>query len=170
MANELIIPKNKTKPIKYFIVSLLLCILGLLFITTPEWFIRSNNPGVIKIVGYIFIILFGAFTLMFSQKVFDKQPGMILDNEGFIDNTSGVNTGKVKWKDITEIFIKEALDQRFIMLKVKDPNVYMQREKNPLKIRIMNMNNSLYETPINISPKGLKISFEALLRKLKEHT
>lgn len=169
MPNQLIIPKNKAKSTKYFIGALILCILGILCITMPGWFIRSDNPTVIKVVGYILVVLFGAFTLLYSQKVFDKNPGMLLDEEGFVDNTSGVNTGKVLWKDVTNIFVKEGMGQQFIMLKVKNPDFYIDREKNPLKVRIMDMNKRLYETPINISAKGLKISFDDLLTKLREH-
>lgn len=172
--NQIIIPLNKTKSTRYFLGSLLLCVFGILFITTPEWFIRSDNPTVIKIVGYILVILFGAFTLLFSQRVFDKKPAMVLDDEGFIDNTSGVNTGKVLWTDVTDVFVKEGMGQKFIMLKVKNPQTYIEREKNPLKIRIMDMNNRLYQTPINISAKGMRISFDDLHqlinKKFMEHS
>ena len=106
--------------------------------------------------------------LLYSQRVFDKKPAMVLDEDGFTDYTSGVNTGKVLWKDVTGIFIKEGMGQQFIMLKVKDPEKYIKREKNPLKLRILQMNNRLYETPINISAKGMKISFEDLYQLLKE--
>lgn len=93
---------------------------------------------------------------------------MVLDDEGFIDYTSGVNTGKVLWEDVTDIFVKEGMGQQFIMLKVRDPEKYIEREKNPLKIRIMQMNNRLYETPINISAKTVKMSFDALYQLLGE--
>lgn len=106
--------------------------------------------------------------LLYSQRVFDKKPAMVLDEEGFTDYTSGVNTGKVLWKDVTGICLKEGMGQQFIMLKVKDPEKYIEREKNPLKLRILQMNNRLYETPINISAKGMKISFEDLYQLLKE--
>lgn len=169
MSDQIIIPVNKSKSLKYFIGSAVLTVLGLLFIVAPEWFIRSDNPTVIKVIGYIFIIFFGAVMLLYSQRVFDKKPAMILDDEGFTDNTSGVNTGKVLWKDVTDIFVKEGMGQQFIMLKVKNPESYIEREKNPLKMRIMNMNNRLYETPINISAKAVKMSFEELLNLLKKY-
>ncbi len=166
--NPIIIPVNKSKPVKYFTGSAVLTILGLLLIVTPGWFTYAEDPVVLKVIGYILVIFFGACMLLYSQRVFDKKPAMVLDEEGFTDYTSGVNTGKVLWQDVTGIFIKEGMGQQFIMLKVKDPEKYIEREKNPLKLRILQMNNRLYETPINISAKGMKISFEDLHQLLKE--
>ena len=166
--NSIIIPVNKSKSVKYFTGSVLVTILGLLLIVAPGWFTHAQNPVVLKVIGYILIVFFGACMLLYSQRVFDKKPAMVLDGEGFTDYTSGVNTGKVLWKDVTGISLKEGMGQQFIMLKVKDPEKYIEREKNPLKLRILQINNRLYETRINISAKGMKISFEDLHQLLKE--
>lgn len=166
--NSTIIPVNKSKPVRYFTGAAVLMVLGLLLIVTPGWFTYAQDPVILKAIGYIFIIFFGALVLLYGQRVFDKKPGMVLDDEGFIDYTSGVNTGKVLWADVTDIFVKEGMGQQFIMLKVKNPEKYIEREKNPLKIRIMQMNNRLYETPINISAKTVKMSFDALHQLLGE--
>lgn len=166
--NSTIIPVNKSKPVRYFSGAAVLMVLGLLLIVTPGWFTYAQDPVILKAIGYIFIIFFGALVLLYGQRVFDKKPGMVLDDEGFIDYTSGVNTGKVLWEDVTDIFVKEGMGQQFIMLKVRDPEKYIEREKNPLKIRIMQMNNRLYETPINISAKTVKMSFDALYQLLGE--
>lgn len=169
MKNEVIIPLSKTKLVKYFIGSLLFVFAGFLFITNPDWFIKAEDPSVIKWIGYASVIFFGACAIFISQKLFDKKPGLIIDAEGITDNSSGVSAGKILWKDVKEISMQEVMSQKFIMLKMKNPEFYLQREKNPIKKRMMELNYKLYQTPINISANGLKIGFDDLYELIKEN-
>lgn len=156
------IPLSKTKLVKYFIGSLLFVFAGFLFITNPHWFIKADDPTIIKWIGYASVVFFGACAIFISQKLFDKKPGLIIDEEGITDNSSGVSAGKILWKDVKEISEHEVMGQKFIMLRMKNPEFYLQREKDPIKRRMMELNYKLYGTPINIAANGLKISFGEL--------
>lgn len=166
--NQTIIPLSKSKLIKHFIGSLLFVFAGFLFITNPFWFIKSDNPLMIKMIGYASIVFFGVCALFISQKLFDKKPGLVIDEEGITDNSSGVSAGKILWKDIKDISVQEVANQKFIMLEMKNPEFYLQREKNPIKKGMMELNYKLYQTPINISINGLKIDFEELNELISE--
>lgn len=168
MNNEIIIPLSKTKLVKYFIGSLLFVAAGLLFILKSELFIKSNDPAVIKIIGYASVIFFGACAVLIGGKLFDKKPGLVIDGEGITDNSSGVSAGKILWKDVKDISAQEVMSQKFIMLKMKNPEFYLQREKNPIKKRMMELNYRLYQTPVNISANGLKIGFDKLYSQILE--
>ena len=169
MENKIVIPLSKTKLIKYFIGSLLFLFAGFLFITNPQWFIKSNDTSVIKIIGYICTFFFGASALFISQKLFNKEAGLIIDDEGITDNASGVGAGKILWKDVKGIATQDVMNQKFIMLKMRNPEFYLQREKNPIKKRMMELNYKLYQTPINISANGLKIGVDELYAKLHDY-
>ena len=163
-----IIALSKTKLIKLFIGALSFIALGILFIARPFLFIRSDDPYMIKIIGYISIAFFGFCAVYLGMKIFDKKPGLIIDAEGFTDNSSGASAGKVLWKDVKEISVQEVMNQKFIMLKMKNPELYLQREKNPIKKRMMELNYKLYQTPVNITANGLKIGFESLYELINE--
>lgn len=168
MNNATIISFNKNRLIKYFIISILFIVTGILFITNPMWFIKSNDSLVIKIIGYAVVIFFSACGIFISQKLFDKKPGLILDAEGITDNSSAVAAGKILWKDIKSIAVQQVQAQSFIMINVKNPEFYLQRERNPIKKRMMELNYRLYQTPLHITANGLKIGFEELYEIITE--
>ncbi len=156
------IPFDKSKLALYFIGALVLIIAGILFIIKPFWFIRSDDPAVIKIIGYIFIILFSGVALFIAQKLWNNLPGLVLDDEGITDNAGGSSVGKFFWKDIVEISRKDIMNQPFILLKMKNPLFYLDREKNPLEKQMMELNLKLFNTPVSLTSKGLKIGIDEL--------
>lgn len=168
MNSEIKIRYNKAGTKKWFIISIVTVLWGVLLIIFPFWFIRSDNPYVIKFVGYLLIVIFGFLAWFFGKKLFDKKPGLAIDEEGVLDYSSGLNIGKVFWRDVVDIREKSANGQRFMMVDVKNPEEYIEREVNPLKKRIMGINNRLYQTPINITSKGLNVEFEELYQLITE--
>ena len=162
------IPLSKKKLIKNLIGSFLFVVAGIFFILKPFWFIRSDNPKVIVIIGYIIVGLFGLIGLVLLRKLFDKTPGLVLDEEGLIDNSSGVAAGKVYWKDVRRVYKQEVAGQPFVMLEVKNPEVYLRAQKNPIRKQVMELNYRLYKTPVSISAASLRISFQELFLTVED--
>jgi len=113
--------------------SLLFVLLGVLFVVKPFLFIRSDDPTVIRIIGYICTAFFGIGVILFVQKLRDKKEGLVIDGEGVTDNSSGIAAGRVLWRDVKSIRVEQVAGQPFIMLEVKDPLSYLQQQKNPVK-------------------------------------
>lgn len=167
MTQAVTIPVNKKKIRRNLIGAILFVLLGVLFVIKPFLFIRSDDPTMIRIIGYICTAFFGIGVILFVQKLRDKKEGLIIDAEGITDNSSGIAAGKVLWRDVKSIRVEQVADQSFIMLDVKDPLLYIRQQQNPVKKRAMELNYQLYKTPVGIAPRFLNIRFDQLLQLLE---
>jgi hypothetical protein len=138
--------------------------LGIGFVTNPARFISImvRTKTVIFIGGFVGILFFGFIGFFILKKLFDKSPGLIISNDGITDNSSGVSAGFIPWSDIKEIREVRVVNQKFINLVVKNPEVYIDRQSNAFKRWIAQKNYKLYGTAIGISANGLKYNYEEL--------
>jgi hypothetical protein len=166
---------SKTKMTLTFFGSLIFVGLGIWFLVNPP---KSNhwlfgNPTVILIAGIASVIFFGLMAVTIFRKFSDKKPGLIINNEGITDNSSGVSAGLIPWTDIEEITISQVMDQKFLMFIVRNPEFYLEKVTNPLKRNAMKMNYKTYGSPISISANALQTNFDDLHKlledKLKEY-
>ena len=164
------IPISKAKIVLMLTGALAFVALGLWFVISPpaiqtfQWI----TPATIKIVGYVSIIFFGLCAFFCIRKLSDKNPGLIIDEKGLIDNSSGLSAGPILWSDIENLSVIEIHGQKLIMLHVKNPQHYIDRHTNLLKRKGMELNNKMYGTPLSISSNGLKTSFDYLLTILND--
>ncbi|AEE53344.1 hypothetical protein Halhy_5519 [Haliscomenobacter hydrossis DSM 1100] len=170
-AQPIEIPLSKTK-------LLLLLIASLAFVALGVWLIISrtshNEPFwaeqlFVKLVGCAAIVFFGICAFFIIRKLPDQRPGLIIDDEGLTDNSSGVSAGQILWADIEDISVLEIQRQKLIMLQVKNPQDYIDKQPSGLKRKLMTMNFRMYGTPLSISSNGLKISFDELLKMLNDY-
>lgn len=177
MTNEeqIEIPLSKTKMILTFLGSLMFVGLGVWFLTNPP---KSNhwlfgNTTLIFITGLASVIFFGIVAVTIFRKFSDKNPGLTINRQGIIDNSSGVSAGLIPWTDIQEIKISQVMNQKFLMFIVRNPEEYLDKATNPLKRNAMKMNYKTYGSPISISSNALKINFDdlhkLLIDKMKEY-
>ncbi|HOY20288.1 MAG TPA: STM3941 family protein [Haliscomenobacter sp.] len=169
-AQPIEIPLSKTK-------LLLLLIGSLAFVALGVWLIISrsspNEPFwaeqlFSKLVGCAAILFFGSGAFWIIRKLFDRGPGLIIDEQGLTDNSSAISAGQILWTDIEAISVLEIQRQKLIMLQVKNPQDYIDKQPSGLKRKLMNMNFRMYGTPLSISSNGLKISFAELLKILND--
>ncbi|MCH5717274.1 STM3941 family protein [Niabella hibiscisoli] len=156
------VPINKSKAIKRFTFFVILLLIFTLMAIQPQLFTRSSSTGFIKVAGFIgsFIFIIGAAFM--AQKVFNKKPGLIIDNDGIADGSLGVLFPKVSWAQVTEIGHLESNGDHFIKITIKDPEKYMAAEPNPLKRKMLEMNYNTLRTPVNIAASRLKMDFQEL--------
>ena len=169
------IPLSKTKMIMTFLGSLVFVGLGLWFLINPP---KSNhwlfgNPTVIFVAGLASVIFFGLIAVIIFRKFSDKKPGLTISRQGITDNSSGVSAGLIPWTDIQEIKISQVMNQKFLMLIVRNPQDYLDKVTNLLKRNAMKMNYKMYGSPISISSNALQTNFDdlhkLLIEKIKEY-
>ena len=169
------IPLSKSKLTLMFLGSVVFVGLGIWFVTNPPKINNPifGNPTTIFIVGLASILFFGLVGFSIFKKLWDKTPGLIISDQGVFDNASGVSAGLVPWTDIVEIRETKVVNQTFINLVVKNPQVYIDRQKSAFKRKLMQMNYNTYGTVIGISSNGLKCDYRELKatldRKLEEY-
>ncbi len=162
------IPLNKSKLLIMLIGSLAFVAIGFWFVINPPVIENSfwGNPARLAIAGYAAIVFFGIVAFFLLRKLPDSKPGLIIDETGLTDNSGGLAAGHIAWSDIEDISEMEMHRQRLIMIHVRNPEEYIDRQKNLFKRKGMQMNYKMYGTPISITVNGLKTSFDDLMNIL----
>ncbi len=165
LRQQIVIPLSKTKIIMMLFGALMLIAGGIWFVFYPPNIENSYwvTPLKMKLAGYASMIFFGTCAIFFIRKLPDTKPGLIIDDKGLTDNSSGLPAGQILWSDIKEVSVIEISGQRIIMLKAKNPQDYIDRQTSLFVRKGMELNNRLYGTPLQITANGLKISFDDLL-------
>jgi hypothetical protein len=162
---------SKKKLILMLVGSIAFVLLGLWLISEADnltgW--RANNPTYTRIIGIAGVLFFGVCAVYIGRKLPDNKPGLIIDDVGLTDNSSGVSAGQILWSDVKNIKVIEIHRQKLIMLKVKNPHDYIDRQTSGLKRKMMKMNFNMYGTPLSITANSLQIKFDELLNILNNH-
>jgi len=164
------IPLSKKRIFLMLLGALVFFAIGLWFVISPPTISNSywGNPTKLAIVGYASIVFFGLCAFYLIRKLPDNKPGLIIDQTGLTDNSSGVTAGEILWSDIQGISVMEIHRQKLIMFHVKNPQDYIDKQKSSFKRKMMQMNYKMYGTPLGITSNGLRISFDELLSTLKD--
>ena len=165
------IPLSKKKLILMLIGSIGFVTAGLWFVINPPTISNPffGNPTVIFVTGIASVLFFGLCAVYIARKLPDNKPGLIIDNVGLTDNSSGVSAGQILWDDIENISVIEIHRQKLIMLQVKNPQDYIDKQTSGFKRKMMQMNFSMYGTPLSITSNSLQIKFDELLKILNDH-
>ena len=163
------IPISKTKISFLLIGALIFVILGVLFSLTPDKFATTifRNPQIIRIVGIVAVLFFGAAGIYGLRKLFDKSVGLIIDNFGITDNSNASSVGLIDWSDILDIKTEQVKSTRFLLIFVDNPDKYLERV-NGFKRKLMKANMKMYGTPLSITSNTLRYDFSDLERLIKE--
>lgn len=167
--NKIEIPISKTKTTLIFIGALIFVVLGTLFIVSPDSITSPmfSNPQVIRIVGIVAVLFFGAAGVYGFRRLFDKTVGLTIDDNGITDNSNASSAGLIEWADITAIKTEQVMSTKFLLIFVSNPDKYLERITG-FKQKLMKTNMKMYGTPLSITSNTLKYNFGDLERLLKE--
>ena len=165
--NKIEIQLSKTKLLLGIGGSILFVILGLYLFTTIADQQTRFNPTFVKSAGIAGILFFGATGIYGIRKIFDKNIGLTIDDNGIIDNTNASSIGLIKWADMTEIKTEQVMSTKFLLIYTSDPNGILEKVKG-MKRRLMVGNMKMYGTPLSITSNTLKYNFNDLEKLLKD--
>ena len=170
---EIRIKLSKRKSILMTTIAIgFLIICSLTFFTILK--LPYNFNRTFLIICFSFLILtFGFASFTGITKLFDKNYGLIINDNGIQINI-GPNSGTfIQWKEIESFKIHNQIKGgKFILLFVKNPEEIIQKTKglNRLLIRI---NNISHKTPLSLMSTWLDCNFEKLVmiidNKLKKN-
>jgi hypothetical protein len=167
MQNTIEIPLSKGK--------ILLMLLGCIaFVIGSIWLFnfaetqQEYAPALLKGIGGIGFAFFGLAGVFMLKKVTDKKPGLTINAKGIVENTNGISIQMVEWKDITSIDSIDVAGQQLIVVKVKNPEKYVDKASNNAQKRLLRLNVKQYGTPIFITTNSLQIGVDELLALLNE--
>ena len=174
--DEKIIELSKTKILLGILGSIAFVVAGAWMLRLDAELIRSsssyrlffNNAAVAYGLGFAAIVVFGILGLLFFRKLFDKEPGLILNSAGIVDNASAASAGFVPWSDVLGTAVFEMQKQKMLVVRVKDPEKYVERG-SAIKQKLNKANYNMVGSPITISATTLKTNFADLCSVFDEY-
>lgn len=162
---EINIKTNKKKLIFLFFMSFVLAFFSFWYILYPSDFVNiiTRRKELIFIAGVIGSVIFGVSSIWIFFRLFDNKPGLIINEQGIIDNTNTGSIGLIKWDDIIEVRHKRIMSNSLMLIVVKDPQKYLQKVSVFKRLSLkQNINN--YGTPIALTSVSLDCNFDELER------
>lgn len=170
--DEKVIELSKNKIILLILGSCVFVALGAWLLSLDETTIQAqrqfSNPLLVHGIGLVSIVFFGACGAFGIKKLLDKKPGLVFNNSGVIDNSSGVSAGLIPWSEITGAEIYEIHKQKMLIIKVRNPQKYIERG-GTLKQTLNKANHKMCGSPIAITSNALKINFSELLELFNQY-
>ena len=142
---------------------------GCWFLVNPSNFVNfsTRNEIIVFIAGILGVVVFGVASVFLFIKLFDKKAGLVINNQGIIDNTNSSSMGLISWPEITKIYKKKVISTEILIIEIRNPEEYIQKA-NGLKKLGLKQNLKSYGTPITLTAVGLKCSFDELERLVLE--
>ena len=168
MAKKPIIIKTKNKSIFLaLIVSILFVSIGIYMISNPNALKSIKyNPIFVEFFGYIGIIFFGIGIIYFVYKLFDKKPGLIIDENGIFNNSSIISKHTISWNELNAAGITKMEKQKIIFLYFKDDEDFILKF-NFIEKLLMRINLKIYGSRIGISTLTLDYNADKLQRQIQ---
>lgn len=168
--DETIIKLNKWKIALLVAASCAFVAAGVWFLFVDEAAIRSgrsfrvfgNDPLIVRAFGVVAVGFFGLCGLYGVKKLFDREPGLIFNESGIIDNASGVAAGFIPWSEVIGTGIFEVHNQKMLIIEVANPQKYVERG-GALRRALNKANYKFSGSPVSISANALDIAFPELL-------
>lgn len=114
------------------------------------------------------VAAFAIFALIYLIK--EKFVGFFISGDGLNDISTGNDFGVIMWRDVLKVRVMNDLQSpknKYIILKVRNPQEYIDRETLSAKKRSMILKLHYYGSPICFSNRGLDCSFEELEQSVK---
>lgn len=112
---------------------------------------------VVTFIGLFGTLFFGAGTLFYIKKIFVSKPSLIINNDGFYENTSmtSMKNYLISWDSVRKIKNMPMMGQGMVSIFMKDQDAYL--DKLPLfKRLITKMNNAFGYGEITIIMNQIK--------------
>ncbi|AJA70729.1 hypothetical protein HX057_16805 [Myroides odoratimimus] len=152
---------SKIKVSLYLIGSLLLVAAGVLVFYNCLYHKGRYFLGSIEltyVIAVLAIVFFGYASIMFISKLFSNKPGIVINEQGILENATAVVNGLIPWQDITSVELYKMQSQKFVLIYVKNPEEYIARQKNMIKKKSMQANLKTHGTSIFINTNMLNVS------------
>ena len=158
---------SKTKIVYAIFGSVIFVMIGLWLFQNLDKF-PNYNPLLLQIIFISTVIFFGLCCTYAIIKLFDKKPGLVINDSGIFDNSSAMRAGLIKWENITNVYVSEIFKQQFLTIEVNNTEELLLNQSGLRKL-IMRWNKDFFNSPIQISSITLECSLEELYEIIKRH-
>jgi len=169
-SDEIVIPLSPKKSLLMIFGATVFVGLGIFFMVSPSTFVEQASPITVFIVGLVSVLFSGLGIIVMFRKLFSENAamGLIINEQGIINNSDASWTGLVLWSDIQQIQVGNIEGNKFLLIILKNPQDYIAKVASPLARKGMEMNYRYVGTPISISSNTLQISFKKLYQLIMD--
>ena len=155
--------------------SFLLLLVALAFLIVSVWmFLHAEkmadgmhrNPMLIQGIAIMGILFSGPGVFVTLRKLITKQLALVIDHRGLGFNISKSNNEYIPWSEIIDFKEIKIRQVRIIIIRVKNPQKWPEKEKRFFRKKLMQANLTNYGSPFNVSTVGLDIPHGELMEKL----
>ncbi|WP_118974342.1 STM3941 family protein [Taibaiella koreensis] len=164
MENETVILLSRKKMLLLVIGASIFVVIGFWGTIRPGDLVSlfRRNAEMIRLFSLAALLFFGLCWVYAIRKLFDKKPGLIIDQYGITNNTNAVHTGLIVWDDIVKIERREVAGTRFLIVYISNPDRYIKEIKDAILKRAAIMSLKTYGSPVSITANALKMDFDDL--------
>lgn len=131
------------------LIKLILCLcfligaIYILFYGGTNTLVFFRNVYLVKLYGFIGIIIFAYFTYNFFRIYRYRNKAVIITSEGIFNKTSSFYSGLIKWKDITDIKKVKYRSNNMIVITVKNEEDYLSKVSSRFRKFISRQNSTI---------------------------
>lgn len=158
--------------------SLLLLIGSIAFVVLGFWLLieadnltswRARNPIFTRGIVIASILFFGLGVFVGIKRLIKSEIALIIDSKGLNVNPKKSLNEYINWSDINGIEEIKIQSTRIVIIGVKNPKYWLDKEISGFKRKLMQFNVSNYNSPFNIVASGLDISSDKLIETLNNY-
>lgn len=123
---EFVIYQSKKGNIIYGLGSLILCLGSVLGLILHNQYINLLYQIVLKIGCFCGVFFFGFGAIYCFKRMNKKNVFLAINEEGITDHTTAISLGFIPWKDIENVYVGTVFGEKFIELKIKYEDKYLQ--------------------------------------------
>ena len=145
------------------------CLGALAFVALGVFLIRvPTRHGLwAQFMGAVAVAFFGAVGASVLFRLLRPGPAIVIDNDGILDDASGVSLGRIRWDQVGEIDEYRVNDHAFLGIMLKDLDALIARQ--PFwKRRIVRANLRMGAAAVNIPQASLGIKLSDLRREMEQ--
>lgn len=151
MKTDIQILFNKSKVLKYSFGAFVFVCAGVFFayvglMTKNHFFLKLF----LSFLGIVSTCFFGLILLLILPKAIKNKAGLIITDEGLYDNTSAISIGLITWTEIKNVSHSYSGTNIFFLVKLKNPEKFIARQKWLIKRIVMRLNYKMSDTPVQI--------------------
>lgn len=177
---EIKVPLSKMKIIFSMLGALAFVVAGAWGVLDAERFASIRYPkNLVFLGGLAGVLFFGLCFIFLAKKILSKEAGLIINEQGIIDNSNATSVGLIEWNDVTDIeaiqvkirvyrTFRTVSSPKMLIIKTDKPEKYIERSKNIISKKAMETNKRMYGTPLTIISSSLKIKFSELEKIISE--
>jgi hypothetical protein len=146
-----------------------LCLGALAFVALGVFFIKAPTRYGLweQIIGVAAVAFFGAVGVAVLFRLLKPGPAILIDDDGIVDDASGVSLGRIRWDQVGAIEEYRVNDQAFLSIRVKDLDALIAQQ--PFwKRRIIRANLKMGAAAVNIPQASVGIKLADLRREMEQ--